>query len=460
MAVKKEQDFTKGSIPQNVLRLALPMMLAQLINVLYNIVDRMYIGRLPHVANHALAGVGITFPIITMVIAFANLAGMGGAPLFSIERGRKDNALAELIMGNSFTLLLVFGIVLPVLILLFRHDLLYLFGASDAIYSYAESYITIYLLGSLFVMISLGMNSFINAQGFAKTGMLTVALGAVINILLDPLLIFTLDLGVQGAAIATVFSQLVSAVWVMFFLFKRTPLRLRLSCMRLRTSLVQKILTLGLSGFVMSITNSLVQIVCNAVLQGVGGDLYISIMTIINSLREVITLPVTGITNGTQPVMGYNYGAKAYGRVRRCIRFMSVVCVCYMLIMWIIIFLTPAFFLRIFSGDEGLLQAGIPAIQVYYFGYFMMAFQFSGQSTFVALNRSKYAIFFSMFRKVLIVVPLTLWLPHVAGLGVYGVFLAEPISNFIGGGACYATMLLRVGRTLKQYDENVGVVAQ
>lgn len=449
MQGKQEQDFTKGRISHTILRLALPMTLAQLINVLYNIVDRMYIGRLPHVASHALAGVGITFPIITIVIAFANLAGMGGAPLFSIARGRKDHAYARTIMGNSFTLLLLFGITLPILILLFRHDLLYLFGASDTIYPYADAYISIYLSGSVFVMISLGMNSFINAQGFAKTGMLTVALGALVNIVLDPILIFTLNMGVQGAAVATVLSQLVSAVWVLLFLTKSSPLTLKLSHMRLKLSLVRRILTLGLSGFVMSVTNGLVQIVCNATLQMVGGDLYISVMTIINSLREVITLPVSGITNGSQPVMGYNYGAREYGRVRSCIRFMSIVCVLYMLVMWIVIVLTPSFFIRIFSADSSLLAIGIPAIQVYFFGYFMMAFQFSGQSTFVALNCSGYAIFFSLFRKVIIVVPLTLLLPQVYGLGVYGVFLAEPISNFIGGGICYLTMLLRVGRRLK-----------
>lgn len=445
-----QQDFTKGSIPSTILRLAVPMTIAQLINVLYNIIDRLYIGHLPQGSSAALAGVGITFPIITIIIAFANLIGMGGAPLFSIARGRQDRQEAETIMGNSFTLLLIFGVLLMSITLLVKKDLLYLFGASPAIYTYASDYITIYLLGTLFVMISLGMNSFINAQGFAKVGMLSVAIGAVLNLLLDPLFIFVFDMGVKGAALATVLSQLASAIWVLYFLSGDNILHLQRSCMRLKVSLVKKILTLGLSGFVMSITNSLCQIVCNVTLQQYGGDLYISVMTIINSIREVISMPVSGITNGSQPVMGYNYGAKSYGRVLHCIRFMSIVTVVYMLMMWFIIFLTPSFFIQVFHGGKDLLDIGIPAIRVYYFGYFMMAFQFSGQSTFVALNHSRQAIFFSLFRKVIIVVPLTLFLPRLAHLGVMGVFLAEPISNFIGGMASYGTMLWVVVRKLKE----------
>lgn len=451
-AIKRKggENFGDGSIARHILRLAAPMTLAQFINVLYNIIDRIYIGRLPDVADHALAGVGITFPIITLVIAFANLAGMGGAPLFSIERGRKDDQRAEDIMGNSFTLLLLFGIALTILFLLFKRPILYLFGASDVIFSYANDYITLYLIGSVFVMISLGMNSFINAQGFGRMGMLTVLLGAMLNLVLDPLFIFVFQLGVKGAAIATVLSQFVSAVWVLYFLSRpAAEIALKRRSMRLQLPLVKRILTLGMSGFVMSVTNSLVQIVCNASLQQYGGDIYISIMTIINSLREVITMPANGLTNGAQPVMGYNYGAHKDARVLDSIRFMSVTVVAYMFAMWLFVYLTPAFFIRVFSDDARILTLGIPAIQLYYFGYFMMGFQFSGQSTFVALNKSRQAIFFSLFRKVIIVIPLTLWLPHVAGLGVMGVFLAEPISNFIGGSCSYLTMYVSVYHRLK-----------
>lgn len=445
----RERDFTKGSIPRNIMNLAVPMTLAQLINVLYNIIDRVYIGRLPEMASHALAGIGITFPIITIIIAFANLVGMGGAPLFSIERGKGNTNKAEEIMGNSCSLLVLFGGILMIVCLLFKRQILYLFGASDVIFPFADQYITIYLFGSIFVMISLGMNSFINAQGFGKIGMLTVLLGAILNILLDPLLIFVFDMGVRGAAIATVLSQFASALWVLYVLLgKDQGMQLKVENLRLKLVHVKAILTLGMSGFVMAITNSLVQIVCNTTLQQYGGDLYISVMTILNSIREVITMPVTGITNGSQPIMSYNYGAKAFDRVKTCIRFMTLVCVGYMLFMWLVVFLTPSLFIRMFSDDPHLMEIGKSAIQVYFFGYFLMALQFSGQSTFVALNKSKQAIFFSIFRKVIIVVPLTLWLPNVGGLGVMGVFLAEPISNLVGGCAAYLTMIVQVYRKL------------
>ena len=268
----EKNDFTKGKISRNILNLAVPMTLAQLINVLYNIIDRVYIGRLPHVASHALAGVGITFPIITIVIAFANLIGMGGAPLFSIERGKNNQSKAEEIMGNSFALLIICGIILTIVIFLFKEPILYLFGASDTIFSYANDYISIYLCGSIFVMISLGMNSFINAQGFGKTGMYTVLIGAILNLVLDPLFIFVFDLGVKGAAIATIISQFVSALWVLYFLSGGdTIIKLKRESMHLKLCLVKEIITLGMSGFVMAITNSLVQIVCNATLQQYGG---------------------------------------------------------------------------------------------------------------------------------------------------------------------------------------------
>lgn len=447
----KVNDFTKGSIPKNIMNLAIPMTLAQIINVLYNIVDRLYIGRLPGIASDALAGLGITFPIIMIVIAFANLVGMGGAPLFSIQRGKQNTEKAQRIMGNSFHMLILFGIGLTLLFLVVKKPLLYLFGASNAIFPYANDYITIYLLGSVFVMISLGMNTFINAQGFGKVGMLSVFIGAILNLLLDPLFIFVFGMGVRGAAVATVLSQGISALWVLYFLCQEdSTIKLRWSFMKLDLTIVREIISLGMSGFVMSITNSLVQIVCNASLQRFGRDAYISIMTIINSMRDVISMPASGITNAAQPIIGYNYGANAYQRVKTGIRFMTFVCVLYMFLIWLFVIMNPAFFIHIFSNDHHLLDIGIPAIQMYYFGYVMMALQFSGQSTFVALNRSKEAVFFSLFRKVIIVVPLTLWLPHFAALGVMGVFLAEPISNFIGGTACYITMLSTVYKKLKK----------
>lgn len=444
-----QHDFSQGSISRNILSLAIPMTLAQLMNVLYNIVDRVYIGHIPHASGQALTGIGLSLPIITMITAFANLFGMGGAPLCSIARGRKEEKRAGQIMGNSFSLLVISGLLLMIICLIFKKPLLYLFGASPETFPYANAYLSIYLLGTVFVMISLGMNNFINAQGFGRMGMLTVLLGAVLNLILDPILIFGLHMGVQGAAIATIFSQAVSAIWVLRFLTgKKALLRLNLSSMVLNRKLTLEITGLGLSSFVMSVTNGLVQIVCNATLQKYGGDLYVGIMTVINSVREVMTMPVMGMTNGAQPVIGYNYGAGCYDRVKSSIRFMTVSCILFTTAAWALLFFLPETFLRMFTSESALIQEGIPAMRIYFCGIFLMALQFAGQSTFVALGKSKQSVFFSLFRKVIIVIPLTIFLPLLGGLGTNGVFLAEPVSNFIGGTASFVTMIFTVWKKL------------
>ena len=431
---------------RNIVHMALPMTVAQLINILYNVVDRMYLGRLP--GHLALTGLGLCLPIISILTGFANLCGMGGAPLCSIHRGKGENEEAERILGNSFTLLLLFGAALTVLCLVFRRPILYLFGASDATFPYADDYLTVYVLGTVFVMIGLGMNPFINAQGFSRMGMLTVALGAVVNIVLDPVFIFLLDMGARGAALATIISQACSAAWVLRFLTgRRALLRLRLSAMRLRAQRVRRILALGMSGFVMSMTNSLVQVLCNASLQVYGGDLYVGVMTVINSVREVISMPVQGITNGCQPVLGYNYGAGEYRRVRQGIRFTTVLTMAYSVAAWAVVMAVPGLLIRIFNSEAELIAAGIPAFRLYFAAFFCMSFQFIGQSVFVGLGRSKSAVFFSLLRKAFIVAPLTLLLP-VLGMGVDGVFVAEPISNVTGGLACVLTMYFTVYRRL------------
>ena len=447
--MNKEKDFGQGSVSANILRLAIPMTLAQLINVLYNIVDRIYLGHIPNTSTQALTGIGLTLPVITIITAFANLFGMGGAPLFSMARGASEPERAERIMGNSFSMLLVSGAILAVFCYLFKRPLLYLFGASDITYPYANAYISIYLLGTLFVMISLGMNNFINAQGFGMTGMLTVSIGAVLNLILDPLFIFVFHMGVRGAATATIISQCVSCIWVLRFLTGRKAIiKLTRKQLALNFPLIKEISALGLSGFVMSITNSSVQIMCNATLQRYGGDLYVGIMTVINSVREVITMPVMGITSGAQPIMSFNYGAKKYGRVKSAISFTAISCIIFTLVMWAFLFFFPQVFIRMFNSNPTLLKEGVPAMHLYFFGIFMMALQFAGQSTFVALGKSRQAVFFSLFRKVIIVIPLTLLLPSIAGLGTRGVFLAEPVSNFIGGTACFITMLFTVWKNL------------
>lgn len=449
----KNNDFTQGSILSNIMSLALPITLGQLVNILYSVIDRIYIGQIPGTASLALTGLGLSVPVTTIIMAFSNLYGMGGGPLCSIERGKGDEKEAQAIMCNSFILLVITGFLLTAICLLVKRPMLYLFGASNETFPYANDYLTTYLFGTVFVMISLGMNNFINAQGFGRVGMVTIMAGAISNIILDPVFIFGLNMGVQGAAIATVISQFISAVWVLRFLTgKKALFRLEQSAMKLDAARTGKICMLGLSGFVVGITNSAVSIVCNSTLQSHGGDLYVGIMTIINTIREVISMPVTGISSGAQPVIGYNYGAGAYRRVRGCIKVLSILGIGYTAAAWIFVTVFACTLMSLFTSDTELIETGIPCFHIYYAAFIMMSLQFSGQSVFQALGRSRQAIFFSLLRKVVIVIPLTLLLPHVAGLGVYGVFAAEPVSNVLGGTACYLTMLAIMLPELKRLE--------
>jgi putative MATE family efflux protein len=439
--LEEKNDFSRGSLWKHIVNLAIPLTLAQLINVLYNLVDKIYIGHLPYASADALTGVGLALPVITIITAFANLFGMGGAPLCAIARGAKENAKAENIMKTAFTLLVLTGVGLTAVFEGFHIPLLRLFGASDQTLPYAADYLTIYLAGTLFVMVSLGMNSFINAQGFGKTGMATVLIGAVLNIILDPIFIFVFGMGVKGAALATILSQGVSAAWVLKFLTGRKAL-LRLDLKRLGISkeYVRDILSLGLSGFVMYISTSVVQIVANASLAIYGGDIYVGVMTVLTSIREIVYAPLTGFTSGSQPVLGYNFGAGQFERVKKGIRVMTCFCLGFTICAWAAMMLFPTAFIQLFNNEAVMLEAGVPAMRIFFLCLVMESFQFAGQFTFVALGRSREAVFFSTFRKILIVVPLTLFLPGIGGLGVSGIFMAEPISNVISGAACYLTM--------------------
>jgi putative MATE family efflux protein len=381
-------------------------------------------------------------------MSVCGLIGTGGAPLFSMARGRGNDAEAERIMGNSFTLLIIFGIVLMAGVMIFKRQILYAFGASDDTYIYASQYLTIYTMGTLFVMIGLGMNPFINAQGAANRGMMTVALGAAVNIVLDPIFIFALDMGVAGAALATVIAQLCSAIWVLGFLTgKRAILRLKLSCLRLEAIRVRKIITLGLSGFVMNLTNSLIQIVCNKTLLAYGGDLLVGVMTIINAVREIVFMPVSGIGSGVAPVLSFNYGASKLKRVKSAIQFSMLITFAYTAVICAVIMLAPQAFMRLFTGEEALIAAGMRPMRLYYMLSVFMCLQMTSQQVFVALGKSKQAIFFSLLRKAFIAAPLTLLLP-VLGLGTDGVFIADTISQLVGGLACGVTMYFTVYREL------------
>lgn len=443
----RANDFSTGSVRKHILSQALPLTLAQVVQLLYNVVDRIYIGNMPGEGEMALTGLGITFPVIVIIAAFTALLGQGGTPLFSIARGRGEDQACEKIIGNVFALLMVASLFLLVFCYTLRRPILFLFGASDASVVYADEYLQIYLLGTMFSMLSAGMNGYINAQGFPRIGMATTILGAVANIILDPIFIFALHMGVRGAALATVLSQALSAAWVLRFLTgRRAILKLRRPNIRISRRRTLHIMTLGLPGFVMQGTNSLVQIVCNTQLQAAGGDVYVGVMTIIGSVREILSLPVGGISNGAQPVLGYNYGAGCNGRVKEGIRFMSLLGIAYTTLAWLIVMLIPGPLLALFGCSPDTVAIGSEMMNIYFFGFVFMSFQFVGQSTFQGLGKAKQAIFFSLLRKAFIVVPLTLALPR--WFGVEGVFLAEPISNAVGGLACFIVMWLTVYRRL------------
>lgn len=450
--MKKTNDFSKGPVWKCIITQAVPLTIAQLVQLLYNVVDRIYLGHLGDGNSLALTGVGLTFPIVTLIMAFSGLFGMGGVPLFSMERGAGENEKASKIIGNSFALILCSSVVLATLGFLFSRPILFAFGASEDSYVYASRYLNIYLIGTAFSMITTGMNGYINAQGFPKVGMISIIIGAVTNIILDPIFIFVFDMGVAGAALATVISQCISAIWVLRFLFgKQSLVPIQIRNIRVRKEITKDIVQLGTSNFIMSGTNCLVQVVCNSTLQGYGGDIYVGIMTVTNSVREIFNLPVSGIVGGSQPVISFNYGAKAYDRVKSGIRFNTFVGAAYTMVAWLLVVAFPKFWFGVFSDDVQMMEVGVEMLKIYFFGFVFMSFQFAGQSTFQAVGDAKHAIFFSLLRKAIIVVPLTLLLPRM-GFGVTGVFLAEPISNVIGGLACYITMRLTV---YKKIEENI-----
>ena len=441
-------DFSKGSVSRAIMRLAVPMSLAQLVNILYSIVDRVYLGHMPGAQHLALTGVGITMPVIQIVMSVAQLCGTGGGPLFSIARGKGDEEEAERILGNSFAMLLIFGVIMTTAVIIFMKPILYLFGASDETYRYAGEYLSVYTLGTLFVMISFGMNPFINAQGFGRIGMLTVTIGAIINIVLDPVFIFTLGMGMRGAALATIIAQFCSAVWVLRFLTgKKALLRLKISCMKLLAKRVRRILSLGLAGFCMNLTTSLTQIVCNVTLRRYGGDLYIGVMAVINSLREVIFMPISGLSSAATPILGFNYGANELDRVRKAIKFSALVLIVYAAAIQLVVMLMPGALIHIFNSEPDLIAIGIPAMRMYFPMFVFMSLHMSTQSVFLGLGKTKYAISFSLLRKAFIAAPLTILLP-LLGMGTDGVFIAEAISQLCSGAACFSTMYFVIYRRI------------
>lgn len=449
----KRIDFESDRITENILRAALPMLAAQILNLLYNIVDRIYIARIPGIGTTALGAVGLCFPIIVIITAFSNLFGSGGAPLFSIERGKGDPEAASRIMNTAFFMLSVCALVLMGICFPFAGQILTLFGASKEALIYALPYMTIYLIGTYPSMIATGMNPFINAQGYAMAGMISVMIGAVANILLDPLFIFVFGLGICGAAIATVISQCLSALFVLHFLLRKSEHRIRLLSKREIASCgdcAKNIISLGTAGFIMQLTNSLVSICANNVLAVTGGDLYISVMTIVSSVRQMVETPIYAITEGSSPIISYNYGARRPDKVKRAGLTMAAIAMIYTLAVWSVILFAPRFLIGIFSSDRALFSDAIPAMKLYFAAFIFMLLQYVGQTMFRALNKKKHAIFFSLLRKVVIVIPLTYLLPYTFHMGTNGVFLAEPVSNVIGGSICFGVMLVTVLSELRE----------
>ena len=452
----KRIDFEHGTVTGNILGAALPMLVAQVLNLLYNIVDRIYIARIPNIGTAALGAVGLCFPLIVVITAFSNLFGSGGAPLFSIYRGKGEPQRAANVMNTSFTMVCVCAVVLMAVGFIFARPLLVLFGASTDALVYAYPYLMIYLIGTLPSMIATSMNPFINAQGYSTIGMTSVAVGAVANLLLDPLFIFVLGFGVQGAAIATVISQALSAVFVFVFLTRKSELKVRFLKKKEFSECIgyaKNIVSLGTAGFIMQLTNSLVSICCNNILSDVGGDIYISVMTIVSSVRQLVETPIYAMNEGTSPILSYNYGACRPARVRKAMAVMSTMILGYTAVMWSIIILFPNVLIGIFSSDAALMQDAVPALKQYFAAFICMDFQYIGQTVFKSLNKKKQAIFFSLLRKVFIVVPLTYMMPYMFHMGTAGVFLAEPVSNVIGGTLCLVVMLCTVLPELKRMEK-------
>lgn len=452
----KKIDFENGTITDNILSASIPMLVAQLLNLLYNVVDRIYIARIPHIGTTAIGAVGICFPVIVIITAFANLFGSGGTPLFSIYRGRKKNKEAALIMDTSFSMLCAGAFILMSCGMLFSKSILMVFGASDSTIVYAYPYMMIYLIGTIPSMLALGLNPYINAQGYSTTGMISVAIGAVLNFILDPLFIFVFGLGVKGAAVATVISQCFSAMFTIYFLTHKSELKMRFlkknelaEC----AGYAKNIISLGTAGFIMQVTNSLVTICCNNVLTVTGGDIYISVMTIVSSVRQLVDTPIHAINEGSSPVISYNYGAGKPARIRKAIMVLGIMTLAYTAVMWSIIIFAPGSLISIFSSDSSLLSDAIVALKQYFAAFIFMDLQYIGQTVFKSLNKKKHAIFFSLLRKVIIVVPLTYIMPYTFNMGTAGVFLAEPVSNVIGGSICFITMLCTVLPELKRMAE-------
>ncbi len=445
------QDMGSVNVKKLLVRLAIPAVAAQVINLLYNIVDRIYIGHIDEIGATALTGVGLFTPILMLINAFAMMVGSGGAPRSSIALGQEEKEEAEKIVGNSFTMLLVFSVVLTAAFYTAAPVLLRWFGASDATLPYALEYSRIYILGSVFVLLVMGMNPFITAQGFAKISMLTTMIGAVINIILDPIMIFILHMGVKGAAIATVVSQAVSCLWILRFLTgSKTNLRLRVVNMRLQSRVILPCMALGISSFVMLSTESLLSISFNSSLSRYGGDLAVGAMTVITSVSQLAVMPLQGVCQGGQPIISFNFGANKPERVREAFFSQFAFCIFYVGAFWAIMMFFPRWVVQIFTPDVSLVDYTAWAIRIYMAGIFSLGFQISCQQSFMALGQAKISLLLACLRKLVLLIPLIFILPQFVSNKVFGVLLAEPVSDIVAAAITTFMFLHSFNRILSQ----------
>lgn len=432
MEKMQKTELGTKSIGKLLFSMALPAITAQIINVLYNMVDRMYIGHIPEIGAKALTGVGVTMPLIMVISAFAALVSMGGAPRASIMMGKGDKDTAEKILGSCTTALVFIALILTVVVLIFGEKMLMLFGASENTIGYALDYMNIYAIGTIFVQLALGLNAFISAQGFAEMSMATVTIGAVANIILDPILMFGFGMGVKGAALATVISQAISAVWVIKFLTsKKTLLKIRKENLKIDFKILLPCIALGVSPFIMQSTESIIAVIFNSSLQKYGGDLAVGAMTILISVMQFSMLPLMGLTQGSQPIISFNYGAGDITRVKKTFMLLIKAALAYSISLWLAVMLFPGIFAGIFTGNGKLISYTIPAMRIYMAVSLLFSIQISCQQTFIALGNAKTSIFLALLRKMFLLVPLIYILPAFMADKVSAVFLAEPIADFI-----------------------------
>lgn len=452
---QQTNEMATGSIPKLFFKLAIPAVIAQLVNLLYNIIDRIYIGHIPEVGASALTGVGLCAAITMFITAFAMLAGAGGAPLAAISLGKNDKEHAEKIMANSFILLLIFGVVLTIVIYILAPTLLTLFGASEITLPYAVDYTRIYILGTVFVLIVMGMSPFITTQGFANIAMLTTIIGAVINIALDPIFIFGFGMGVKGAALATILSQAVSGIFVLRFLTgNKTILKLRKENLKLNPKIFGPTLALGISPFIMVSTESLLSISFTTSLAKYGGDVAVGAMTIITSINMLVTMPLQGFTQGGQPIMSYNYGAKNVDRVKKAFFMQFGVCVTYAVVFWCLCMMMPNVLAGIFSSDTTLVEYGAWALRIYMAGIFSVGFQLACQQSFMALGQAAISLIMAFLRKLILLIPLIFILPNFFENKVFGVFVAEPVSDIIAAAVTTIVFFTQFKKIMSKAENN------